>query len=97
MLQLTLTVSLDLESMHNRSGLIYGVLFTTSCAQTERIIILIITSGNVSMHLIVSYMTLTIYNLSVFSSHCGHELQSDHHPMHTFYGEHYITKLWAYI
>ena len=35
------------------------------------------------------------YNLSVFSNLCGHELQSD--PMHIFYGEHYITKLWAYI
>ena len=53
MSQLTLTVSLDLERVHNRSGLIYGVLFTTPSAQTERIIILIITIGNMSMPLIV--------------------------------------------
>ena len=87
----TLTVSVDLERAH-MSGLIYGILFTTSTSSTqmERIIII---SDNTNIYLIVSYNSH--YNLSVFSNLCGHELQSD--PMHTFYGEDYITKLWAYI
>ena len=84
----TLTVLVDLERVHNMSGLIYGILFTTltSSAQMERIIII---SDNTSIYLIVSYNSH--YNLSVFSNLCGHELQSN--PIHIFYGECHIMKL----
>ena len=76
----TMTVSLDLEKGCNRSGIIYGLIFTSDSSiaseQTKKIV-----SDN--MQLTVSYNSQ--YNLSVFSNLCGHELQSE--IVHIFYGE----------
>ena len=86
----TMTVSFNLERGCDRarSGITYGLLFTSDSSvvseQTKRIV----SSNNQSMQLTVSYNSQ--YNLSVFSNLCGHELQSE--IIHIFYGE-YVCQL----
>ena len=79
-----MTVTLDLEGAYNRSGIIYGIIITSSAVseQTERVV-----SGNMNIQLTMSYNSQ--YNLSVFSNLCGNKLQSE--LIHIFYGEYIIS------